>query len=297
MGRCQKPIMIRNKSVTRGGVTVPCGRCENCLKNRASNWSFRLMQEDKVSLSSYFITLTYEPAHTHITKNGFMDISKRDLQLFFKRFRKLHDRHGMSGKPLKYYAVAEYGGRFYRPHYHIIMFNADLKLLIGAKHADAVKRGTIELDGKRPYTLDAWPFGHITVGQVTGASVGYTMKYVTKPSRIPLHRNDDRTPEFALMSKHLGENYLTPQMIAFHKNDMEKRQYCTTLQGQKITMPRYYKQKMLSLQEKENLRAWNILDKMKAPKTPAKTTARERSEAYYAGRQRLEKNVRHNQKF
>ena len=28
--------------------------------------------------------------------------------------------------PLKYYAVGEYGGQTKRPHYHIVIFNADL---------------------------------------------------------------------------------------------------------------------------------------------------------------------------
>lgn len=303
--RCQKPIMIRNKSVTRGSIQAPCGKCENCLKRRVSNWSFRLLQEDKVSDSSYFLTLTYgsEFCPVPVTKNGFMDLSKHHLQLFFKRLRKAHGSDGDIGKSLKYYAVGEYGGKRQRPHYHIILFNARLELLIGAKYADAVKSGILELDGKRQFECEYWSDakldayrGGITIGKVSGASVGYTMKYVSKPSKVPMHRNDDRTPEFSLMSKGLGESYLTGAMVTWHKNAMAERQYCVLEDGKKVSMPRYYKNKILSLQEKECLRAINVLEAMKGNKKRV-STARDRSEAYYTGIERSKLNYSKNQKF
>lgn len=169
---CHSPIVIKRDEVS---ISVPCGKCEQCTKRRISGWSFRLMQEDKISSSSYFITLTYDTAKVPITKNGYMGLSKRDVQLFFKRLRKVN-----SGK-LKYYLAGEYGGKTARPHYHIILFNCDVK--------------TIQ---------DSWDLGSIHYGEVTAASVGYTCKYIQKPRRIPLHRNDDRQPEFSLMSKKLG---------------------------------------------------------------------------------------------
>ena len=90
---------------TNTGVTVPCGKCPNCRSNRASAWSFRLIQEDKRSLSSNFVTLTYATEHVPILKSGYMSLNKSDLQKFFKRLRKL------SIQRLRYYAVGEYGGK------------------------------------------------------------------------------------------------------------------------------------------------------------------------------------------
>lgn len=285
--------------IKNGGYNeVPCGHCENCVKRRVSNWSFRLMQEEKVSLSSYFITLTYDSEHVPITKNGFMDLSKRDFQLFFKRFRKQHDSYGKHCITLKYYAVGEYGGKFRRPHYHFIVFNADLSLIIGSKNASAVSRGIIKLDGQRTFTTPSWTKGHITVGQVSEASVGYTMKYMSKPWN-PMHRNDDRTPQFCLMSKGLGASYLTGAMIQWHKSDMANRQYCNLKDGKKVAMPRYYRTKLLNEEEKQELitlKMFDILYNITDGEKPV-NTAKDRSEAYYAGLDRLQINYVQNQKF
>lgn len=205
----------------KGSIPVPCGKCPNCLARRVSSWSFRIMQETKRSLSAHFITLTYDTSHVPITPAGFMEIRKRDLQLFFKRLRKASPKC----VAIKYYAVGEYGGNTKRPHYHIILFNAQLPLI-----------------------QPAWSLGQVNYGDergVTMAAAGYCLKYISKKWR-PMHHNDDRQPPFALMSKGLGDNYLTDAMKAWHLADLDNRMYCNLLDGKKITMPRYYKEKVYS---------------------------------------------------
>ena len=49
-------------------VPVPCGRCPECLKRRASMWSFRLRKEEERSANALFITLTYAPEHVPLSK-------------------------------------------------------------------------------------------------------------------------------------------------------------------------------------------------------------------------------------
>lgn len=93
-------------------------------------------------------------------------------QLFFKKLRLANS------EKIKYYLVGEYGGIKKRPHYHVLLFNANIE--------------TIQ---------PAWSYGEVWYGTVTEASIGYCFKYIMKPSRVPEHRNDDRIPEFALMSK------------------------------------------------------------------------------------------------
>lgn len=173
--QCLMPLDIINKA-TGKLERVPCGKCANCRKRRVSAWSFRLLQEEKVSTSAHFITLTYDTATVPITRNGYMSLKKRDVQLFLKRLRKAHSGSASSG--IKYYGVGEYGGKTKRPHYHIILFNIDVELV-----------------------QTAWKWGQIHYGNVCGASVGYTLKYMCKEKQIPMHCNDDRIPEFALMSK------------------------------------------------------------------------------------------------
>lgn len=169
---CLTPFTVRDK-LTNRSIPVPCGKCPECLKRRVSAWSFRLMQEDKRSTSSHFVTLTYDTAHVPISKNGYMSVSMTDVQNFMKRLRKLVilDKDQL---PLKYYVCAEYGGKTNRPHYHMIIFNLPSAGLIDK----------------------CWQLGSVHYGQVTGASVGYTLKYINKQKRIPQHKHDDRVPEF-----------------------------------------------------------------------------------------------------
>lgn len=218
MAACQTPFSVRVQGSVMQTETigVPCGKCPNCFKRRISAWSFRLMQQEKVSLRADFITLTYATEHVPITKKGFMNLNKRDPQLFMKRLRKLN-----KDVKLSYYLCGEYGSKTMRPHYHIILFNCD--------------QTTIQT---------AWPLGQVHYGSVTEASVGYTLKYMSKPSRIPLHANDDRQKEFALMSKGLGADYMTPAMKFWHLNDAENRMYVNVDGNKKASMPRYYKDKI-----------------------------------------------------
>lgn len=176
MAECMTPFGVRDK-VTNNTIAVPCGKCPACTARRASAWSFRLMEEEKVSSSAHFITLTYDTAHVPLTPSGFMDLQKRDLQLFFKRLRKAQSKVDPLRR-IRYYACGEYGGRTRRPHYHAIVFNVDLELI-----------------------QPAWDLGQVHYGQVTKASVGYCLKYMSKTKRIPEHARDDRQREFALMSK------------------------------------------------------------------------------------------------
>lgn len=227
------PFPVRNK-VTNETIPVPCGKCPECLARRASGWSFRLMQEDKRSSSAMFLTLTYDTGHVPITKNGFMTLNKRDVQLFMKRLRKV------SREKLRYYVCGEYGGKTNRPHYHMILFNADISKIQAA-----------------------WQQGQVHYGDVNGASVGYTLKYMSKPSRIPMHKNDDRLREFSLMSKGLGANYLTDNMINWHHADLDNRMYCNLLDGKKISMPRYYKQKVYTDSERKRIAYFSQLSNIK----------------------------------
>lgn len=227
MGACITPFY--KKDDMQKSMAFPCGKCPQCLKRRVSAWSFRLMQEESVSKSANFITLTYDTLHIPITERGFLNLCKRDVQLFFKRLRKSHSSNGESAV-IKYYCVGEYGGRTKRPHYHILIFNAKLELI-----------------------QPAWNLGAIHYGTVTGASVGYCLKYMTKTKKIPMHKNDDRTPEFSLMSKGIGESYLNDTMVRWHHKDKNNRMYCNLLDGKKIAMPRYYKNKIYTDEERKQI--------------------------------------------
>ena len=226
--QCFTPFRVRNKSKDWQNqnlmIDVPCGKCLACTKRRASQWTFRLMEETKVSSSACFITLTYEK--TPISENGFRTLNKRDVQLFIKRLRKKCPTN-----KLRYYLCGEYGPNgTLRPHYHIILFNLPKSLISNPqKIADTWQNGFIQIDNNNLKTIQ------------------YVAGYVTKGSFERLNNQDDRLPDFSLMSKGLGANYLTPQMIDYYR----KRQVACIVkeEGKIISMPRYYREKIFSKKE------------------------------------------------
>lgn len=235
---CFTPFAKRNK-ITNRTESVPCGKCPQCISRRINGWAFRLSQEQNVSETAYFITLTYDTLHVPINKAGLMDLSKRDLQLFFKRLRKNHwecaRNHNTRNPNIKYYAVGEYGGRTHRPHYHIILFNAQLELI-----------------------QPSWDKGQVDYGQVETASIMYTLKYMEKKNYKPskewlktkfggsyeLYKEKYTEPEFSLMSKKLGISYLTKAKMQWHHSKRLDRMYIPIEDGKKISLPRYYREKL-----------------------------------------------------
>lgn len=222
---CDTPFLVMDKDGFRK-IPVPCGRCPSCKKRRVDAWVFRLMQEDKVSASAHFVTLTYDVEHVPISGNGFMTLDRSEFPRYMKRLRKL-----CCDVKLKYYACGEYGSKNLRPHYHAIIFNVpDDELFFKA------------------WSLDGVPFGSVHVGMVSGDSVAYTMKYIDKTSslgKFSKHSRDDRVPEFALMSKGLGSSYITESIKLYHKADLS-RNYLVKDGGFKIALPRYYRDRIFN---------------------------------------------------
>lgn len=217
---CILPSTVRSKD----GKTsvVPCGKCPACRQRRAQDWIFRLRQEDRVHSSSVFATLTYSPANIPLSLAGYMTLVKKDYQLFMMRLRK-----NTGKKTIKYYACGEYGSTTWRPHYHAIIFDVTF---------DEVH--------------EAWGKGQIYIGAVNGDSIAYTAKYMCKPRSIPQHEKDDRVPEFSLMSKNLGANYLSPAMHQFYESTGNT--FLIDEGGYKQALPRYYRERLFTPEEREN---------------------------------------------
>lgn len=212
---CWYPIPIHERE-----IMVPCGKCLGCLTARRNQWTFRLMQEERVSKSSMFITLTYSDKFLPLIGNNPV-LKKSDFQNYIKRLRKVNQK-------LRYYAVGEYGTRTERPHYHAIMFNA--------KKKDAVEK----------WRSSDEEIGNVFIGDVNQASIHYVTGYLVNNK---LDKNDPRESPFSLMSKGLGSNYVD---IAreYHQENVELQ--VTFPDGKKINMPRYYKDKFF---EKDHLNA------------------------------------------
>ncbi len=255
---CDTPLLIVRKGELLKGklynhdVQVPCGKCPPCKRRRISDWVFRLMEEDKYSSSSYFITITYTNDFVPMTTNKrWMTLNKKDWQDYMKRLRKAQSKTHPHLK-IKYYMVGEYGGITSRPHFHAIIFNvSNPDIITSSWHKEGVSMGDVD------------------IGTVSGASIAYTAKYIDKESSIPYGPSDLRIGQFSTMSHGLGDSFLTDGVIKYYHADL-KRYYVTTQNGCRIALPRYYRNKIYSDDQKQIQTAYiqqlvhdkNILDEL-----------------------------------
>lgn len=238
----RKKTKAIDKNVT---IQVPCGKCPDCKRLRAIQWSFRLQQEQHKSINGGFITLTYNEENIPYLENGVETLDYDDLTKFIKKLRRQTEYFYSKGLPdykakgsnkhkyintfnalkstkIKYYAVGEYGGNTNRPHYHLIAFN--------------IPREVKEKIGK------IWSKGMVKVGTVTPKSIRYVANYIM----INKQSDDVRVPESARMSKGIGLGY-------FENNESYmRRRISSTIRYNDIDipMPKYYKDKVFNEEEK-----------------------------------------------
>lgn len=232
MAACFQPRYIRGQGPRRW-ETVPCGECPACIGRRRNEWTYRIQYEATKSLHCLFVTFTYSPENMPVV--SLSDISdelpdsptlrKRDLQLFFKRLRKL-------GVKFRYYAVGEYGGQTLRPHYHAIMFfNDDYSRL-----ADKI--------------ISSWNLGLCHLGTVEIASIHYVTKYHIDKMDSPYYLLKEYIePPFTLMSRKpgIGSGYINYRR-SYHEGDT-KKMFVTHPGGIRGSLPRYYKNKLYTEEE------------------------------------------------
>lgn len=219
---------------------IPCGRCIGCRIAKARDWATRMTHEAKLHSDNSFITLTYDDRHLPLDGS----ISREAVQLFLKRLRKAVAGSAASG--IRYFAVGEYGERFWRPHYHLITF--------GFFPPDAKKwrqvRGNITY--RSAFLEGVWPYGNVETGRVTPQSCGYVARYSMKkiggdkaadhysrphPVTGQLHRV---IPEFALMSRRpgIGAGWFDRYACDAFPSDF------LIVDGKKRNVPDYYKRKL-----------------------------------------------------
>lgn len=216
---CLYPVKIKDPKYTDGEVHPPlevaCGKCLECLQQRANEWAHRIVDECKQYSQNCFLTLTYNNENLPADKS----VNRREVQLFLKRLRKF-----LGKDKIRYFACGEYGKKGLRPHYHIIVF--------GWYPDDCIfwekeKNGFILY--RSPCLEKLWKFGFSTVGNVTIDTAKYCAKYLQKLQKLP----KDLTPPFTLMSLRPG--------IGFYSIRAEDLS-CDRIyhNGKSVKLPRYY---------------------------------------------------------
>lgn len=206
---------------------IDCNKCEGCRARARTDWATRIHHETQMWDRNSFITLTYDE------QNLPQAIQKSDIQKFIKRLRNHTDR------PVRYFAVGEYGEKTRRPHYHAIIFNEDFLSSEYHYRINDQMYGNKELER-------IWGMGQVTISLYNAARGNYTAGYTTKKI------NDIDT--FNLMSRApaIGMTWVRKH------HDNLRRLEKVVIEGKELPIPRVYLNWLKGVETfdhiKENLR-------------------------------------------
>lgn len=194
-------------------------------------WRTRLLEDIKTNRECIFITLTFsrESFKTLSDQNPNLEgytldnwIATKAVRLFLERWRKKYK------KSLRHWLVTELG--------HNGTENVHLHGLLWTKDANTVKQ--------------IWQYGYVWAGTyVNNKTINYITKYVNKVDALHKYYNP-----VILTSAGIGSNYTNTfnAKLNKYKPGQTKETYTTT-SGHEINMPIYWKNKIYTDQEREQL--------------------------------------------
>lgn len=179
---------------------IGCGKCPSCRLQKANEWSLRCRLEAEQHEHNYFLTLTYDDMHlpnaadygvdAFVDFNGELVTSCLDRSHVVDFVKRLRDRvsneFGVDG--LRVFYSGEYGDRYGRPHYHILLMGMpDLSKDLTFLFARQVKGVRAEYFNSSLMN-SCWhsrhnrstPMGFAVLSDCTPDSIAYTTRYTLK---------------------------------------------------------------------------------------------------------------------
>lgn len=210
-----------------------CGQCHACRINYTSRWTLRLLYELNSWDCASFISLTYDDKNLPI-----------DGGLHLTEWQKFKDnlRYNSDNRKFKYYQCGEYGDKRKRPHHHAILYGFD--------PWNKEDREIVYESWKRcePFFFDELPGDYLTskspVGKgmlpVCREDIAYTCGYVQKKLNGEMGKKEygNKRPPFATGSNGLGLEF------ALKNAERLKENRWTYLNGKRIGLPRYFREKL-----------------------------------------------------
>ena len=272
---CLYPRIIKNRKYTKTKknkgvipqmkdkrvqyVPVGCGKCMECMKQKAYQWQVRMQEELKHDKTGKFITLTFSEKYLEELQNEIKGLTGYELEnevatlatrRFLERWRKEYK------KSVKHWFVTELGQtKTERIHIHGILWSK-------------VENKQIE---------KIWKYGKIWVGSyVNDRTIGYITKYINKTDK--LHKEYKSK---VLTSPGIGKGYMNREDAK--RNKYEKgntKEVYHTRTGKKIGLPTYYRNHIYTDDEREKL--WlEKLDKEERWVDGKKVSIKENENGYY----------------
>lgn len=196
-------------------MLAPCNYCLLCRQKKQNEFVWRAaMEQAMFEVPPYFFTLTY--SNEHLPYHG--ELRYKDVQNFFKRLRRMWDKKGLKHN-IRYIVSGEYGSKYGRPHYHVILFNNPY----GASEQVPLLHRSLEHDIFQAWGMMEWRA--YDFGQCHGGAVSYATKYLSK-SNPDLHGH--WTKPFVHSS--CGHGGIGSALIDSKKDYMHQNLSCDVLQ-------------------------------------------------------------------
>lgn len=266
-----------NEQVSLNGTmypvkALPCGKCIGCRLDYSKEWAIRctLEMQDHSPDECYFVTLTYDEEHVpysvahteeieHEHSYGFpssspvwhetverpsnQTLDDRHLQLFMKLLRRYQEYH-YGRQNIRFFACGEYGGKTYRPHYHLIIYG--LKLSPPSNDCwQKNNRGYMLWESDELEKI--WKKGHVIVGHCTYETCGYVARYMLKKQKGNAgeeYKTLNILPPFSRMSRMPG---IGLKYYEAHKEEMlasDEIYLETEKRGIKSRPPRFFEMQL-----------------------------------------------------
>lgn len=211
-------------------VPTGCGKCIECMKQKARQWELRLTEDIKEHTNAKFVTLTfsnenYKKLYKQITLQGNPYDTDNILatvavRWFTERWRKQYK------KTIRHWLVTELG-HANTEHIHL--------------------HGLLWTNETNETITKIWNYGYTYFGTyVNGSTINYITKYVQK-----IDQQHQYYKPIILTSNGIGQNY-TKSAQAKHAK-LKQQEHYRTQQGYKMPIPNYWKNKIYTEQEKEQL--------------------------------------------
>lgn len=217
-------------------VTAACGKCFECRQQKARAWLVRMQEEFRQNPNAIFVTLTineewYVKIKENLESKEYNTLSKYAIRHFLERIRK------KTGKSVKHWFTNELGhNNTERLHFHGIIWG-DRRIM-----SELVK--------------EKWLYGFVFIGQYVGdRTIRYITKYMTKEDQL----HPDFQPK-VFCSAGIGrgyENTLSAQNNKFQ--GAETKETYRLPNGSKINLPVYYRNKLFTEEQREQLFLYKII--------------------------------------
>lgn len=241
--RDRRPVFAATKSYEGARpISLPCYKCEGCLKARSRAWMLRMVHERRFHERACFVTLTFDDAHLPV--DGAVRVHHH--QHWMRRLRR------MVG-PARFFGCGEYGDVNRRPHLHTILFGLDF----ADDRVPADRGSSGELQYVSATLSEVWPYGRVTVGDATPSSMGYVARYVNKKvaeagnpeayRRVNLETGEVWyvPPPFVVMSRRPG---IGDAWFEKFRGDVFPSDFVVH-DGTKFAVPRYYSERLARSEE------------------------------------------------